>query len=67
MTKWIEQIFEAKIVNKEGIVRRNKTDVHSHASLDELLDYTRENGWHLIETGNQYVVLCHPGAMKIHC
>ena len=67
MSKWLEQIFEAQIVKKEGIVRRKKSDVHHYASLDELLEYVRENGWHLIETGNQYVVLCHPGAMKIHC
>lgn len=67
MSKWLEQIFEAKIVKKEGIVRRKKSDVHYYSSLDELLEYVQENGWHLIETGNQYVVLCHTGAMKIHC
>jgi hypothetical protein len=67
VSKWLEQIFEAKIVKKEGIVRRKKSDVHYYSSLEELLEYVQENGWHLIETGNQYVVLCHTGAMKIHC
>lgn len=67
MSAWIDQIFEAKIVNQEGIVRRKKSDVHHYASFDELIDYVRENGWHLIETGDQYVVLCHKGALKIHC
>ena len=67
MSKWIEQIFEAQIVKKEGIVRRKRSDVQRYASVDELLEYVRENGWHLVETGNQYVVLCHRGAMKIHC
>jgi len=60
-------MFDAKIVKKEGIVRRKKSDVHFYASLDELLDYVRENGWHLVETGGQYVVFCHSGAMKVHC
>jgi hypothetical protein len=67
MSKWIEQIFEAKIVKKEGVVRRDKYDVHRYASLAALLEYVRENDWHLVETGDQYVVLCHKGAMKIHC
>jgi hypothetical protein len=67
MSKWIERVFDAKIVKKEGLVRRKKSDVHYYASFDALLDYVRENRWHLIETGNQYVILCNPGAMKIHC
>lgn len=67
MSKWIEQIFEAQMVEKEGLVRRSKRDVHHYASFEDLLEYVRENNWHLIETGKQYVVLCNTGAMKIHC
>lgn len=64
---WIDQLFDAAIVKKEGIVRRKKSDVHHYSSFDELLEQVRERGYHLIETGQQYVVLCHKGAMHIHC
>jgi hypothetical protein len=60
-------MFDAKIVEDEGIVRRDFRSVRKHASLDELVDYARSQGYHVIETGNQYVVLCNRGALKIHC
>ncbi len=67
MNAWIEQMFGAQIVDKEGIVRRKRSDVHKHASLAELLEYARKQQYHLIETGNQYIVICNIGAIKIHC
>ncbi len=67
MTAWIDQIFDAKIVKKDGIVRRKRSAVSKHASFDELLDQVKERGYHLVETGDQYVVFCNKGALKIHC
>ena len=64
---WIEQMFDAQIVDREGIVRRKKRDVHHHASFESLLEYVREQDFHLIETGDQYIVVCNPGVLKIHC
>ena len=64
---WILQIFGAQIVADEGIVRRNKDDVANHASFEELLEYVRDQQYHLIETGNQYIIICNPGAIHIHC
>ena len=67
MNKWIEQMFGAQIVEKEGIVRRKKSDVHKNASFKILEKYCREQQYHLIETGNQYIVMCNAGALKVHC
>jgi hypothetical protein len=64
---WIEQMFDAQIVDREGIVRRKKRDVHRNASFESLLEYVREQDFHLIETGDQYIVVCNPGVLKIHC
>lgn len=64
---WVDQIFDAKIVKKDGIVRRKKAAVSRYASFDELLEQVKERGYHLIETGDQYVVFCNKGALKIHC
>ncbi len=60
-------IFEADIVRTGGIVRRSKVDVRTYSSFEELLEQVRERGFHLIETGDQYIVLCNKGAMIIHC
>lgn len=64
---WIEQMFEANSANG-GIVRRKIADVEKFGGgLKKLIAYVRAQQFHLIETGDQCVVLCHPGAMKIHC
>ena len=64
---WIQQIFAAQIVEREGIVRRKKRDVGRNASFGALLEYVRDQQYHLIETGDQYIVVCNPGVLKIHC
>lgn len=48
-------------------MRRNIADVKEHASEEELLYEVRQRGFHLIETGNQFVVICNKGVLKIHC
>ena len=63
---WIKQWLDAKITKKQGLVRRKKSDVDKYASFDDLLEEVTNRGWHLIETGNQYVVLCNRGAITIH-
>ena len=68
MAAWLDQLFSAKVTTKEGgIVRRKKKSVRKHASLRELADEVKERDWHLIETQDQYVVICRSGAVKIHC
>jgi hypothetical protein len=32
-----------------------------------LLEYVQDQQFHLIETGDQYIVVCNPGVLKIHC
>lgn len=64
---WLDQIFGAEAVAKGGIVRRAVTDVHKLCSLADLLAEVRPRGFHLIETGDQYVVVCNDGYIKLHC
>jgi hypothetical protein len=66
MTK-IEEIFSAKSVKREGIVRRNKFDIDKLIGKQTLLNYVRSKQFHLIETGDQYIVICNTGVMQIHC
>jgi len=65
MSQWIENIFSAKIATEEGIVRRKKTTVAKYASRDALIAAVRKRKFHLIETGDQYVVVCNSGAIQI--
>lgn len=66
-SEWILQVFDAQQVGKGGIVRRSKKDVKKYASFPELLAEVRHRGYHLIETGDQYVIFCHTGSLQIHC
>lgn len=67
MNAWLQQMFDAQIVEKEGIVRRKRELVHKESSFDDLLAHVRSQNFHLIETGDQYIVICNSGVLKIHC
>ncbi len=67
MGAWIDQIFNAEIASREGVVRRKIADVVTYASHDELLAEVRRRNFHLIETGDQYVIICNAGFMKMWC
>ncbi|HEY3821580.1 MAG TPA: hypothetical protein VGL81_30645 [Polyangiaceae bacterium] len=67
MSAWIDQIFEADQATTHGVVRRAVADVEKYASRAELLDEVRRRGFHLVETGGQLVILCHQGALQVHC
>lgn len=60
-------MFGAQSVDKENIVRRKKSDVQKYASFAALLKRVRDEQYHLIETGDQYIVICNQGVLKIHC
>ena len=65
--EWVRQIFDAQQVDRGGIVRRSKADVEKFASFAEILAEVKRRGYHLIETGDQYVIFCHEGSLQIHC
>lgn len=66
MSAWIDQMFAAQAANG-GVVRRSRADVNKYASLAEAIAEAQAKGFHVIETGDQVVVLCHPGQLVIHC
>ncbi len=67
MSAWLDQMFDAEAADRGDIIRRNICDVQQYASLTELLDECKARDYHLIETGDQYVVVCNSGVLKIHC
>lgn len=64
---WVTDIFKAGQANTGGVVRRSAHSVEEYASVEELIREAKARGFHVIETGDQFVILCHEGAMMIHC
>ena len=64
---WINQIFQAQAANG-GVVRRSVADVEQYGGgVDNLKRFAKDQGYHLIRTGDQYVVLCHEGDLTVVC
>ncbi len=59
--------MSAQLFDPTAIGRRSISDVDKFASLAELLAECRQRDYHLIETGEQFVVICNSGVIKIHC
>lgn len=65
--RWLRQIFRAQSVRSGGIVRRSVADVKKYASFKDLKHEVKRRGFHLLRTGDQYVILCHTGELRIIC
>jgi hypothetical protein len=62
---FIDQVFFAKAVNRAGVVRRSVRDVEREVGRDPFIAEVRRRGFHLIECGGQFVVICNSGAIKV--
>lgn len=64
---WLRQLFRAGAVNRGGIVRRKKSDVERMVGLDAVIEYAQQRQFHVVETGDQIIVVCNSGTLKLHC
>lgn len=64
---WINQIFQAGQASQGNIVRRAKADVVMYASMAELIAEVKALGFHMIEVGDQVIVICNSGTFKLIC
>ena len=55
---WIDQIFSARAATTGGVIRRNVDWVEREIGRDRFYLEVRRRGFHLMRTGNQYVILC---------
>lgn len=60
---WLDELFSAKAVGKGGIVRRAVREVGRGALVAEV----RRRGFHLVECGGQFIVICNPGQIQVIC
>ena len=61
---WIEEIFAAKAVARGGVVRRSVIWVHREIGIPRFIDEVRARGFHLIEGGGQFIVICNPAPIR---
>lgn len=62
---WLAQVFRAGSVAKGNIVRRKKSSVERYASLASLEAEVKRRGFHLVETGDQVIVICNKGVVTL--
>lgn len=66
-TGWQRQIFSSKLAKNGGVVRRAKRDVHREIGHDQLKAFVNRQGFHLLECGEHYIIICHDGDLKVIC
>lgn len=65
--EFINSMFDAQIAKSGGIVRRSKkTFEKNKISLQFLVEAVKKKNFHLIESGDQYIVVCNSGIFKVH-
>jgi hypothetical protein len=67
MNAWLTQVFSAGQVAKGNIVRRKKSTVEKQSSMKDLIRAVKKKKFHLIETGDQVIVVCNTGTVKLVC
>ena len=64
---WFDQVFSAKAVSKGGVIRRSKADVDRKIGRDRLELEVRKRGFRLVEAGNQFLIICDRGDIRLIC
>ena len=61
---WIDQVFSAKAA-QGGVIRRAIGWVANEVGHDRFADEVRRRGFHLLVTPSQYIIVCHPGPVRM--
>ena len=64
---WVSQIFNAQAARNGGVVRRKISSVIRFASEPELIAEVQRRGFHMVVSGDQYVILCNTGRFDLVC
>ncbi len=64
---WLSRVFDAKSVDRGGIVRRAVRDVDREVGRDLFVAEVRRRGFHLLECGGQFIVICNAGKVQLIC
>mgnify|MGYP006282305199 CR=1 FL=1 len=64
---WIRHIFSARAAQTGGVVRRSVAWVDREVGRRRLEAAVRQRGFHMIECGGQFVVICNAGGIRVIC
>lgn len=64
---WLDQIFRARSAATGGVLRRRVADVEREIGRDRLELEVRRRGFHMIECGQHFVIICQSAPLRIIC
>ena len=64
---WIAEVFSAKSVARGGVIRRDLRWIDREIGRDRFIAKVRARGFHLVETGGQWIVSCNTGFLRVVC
>ncbi|MDF1873068.1 N-(5'-phosphoribosyl)anthranilate isomerase [Vannielia sp.] len=63
--QWLSQIFSAKSAISGGVVRRRVDDVDRKIGRETLELEVRRRGFHMVEAGGQYIIICTRAPLRV--
>ncbi|OWU75054.1 N-(5'-phosphoribosyl)anthranilate isomerase [Marinibacterium profundimaris] len=61
----MEQLFSSKAARRGAVVRRSMSWVDREVGREAFLAEVRQRGYHVIQTADQFVVVCHDGPIRL--
>lgn len=65
MHPWVRQLFGTKAARKSAVVRRSTAWVNREFGRDAFEAEIKRRGFHLLQTADQYVIICHNGPVRM--
>ena len=62
---WLDLVFNSNAASEGGIIQRNKSWIDREIGRDLFEAEVRRRGFHLIETAQQMIVICHRGDVRL--
>ena len=62
---WIDLLFSAEAATSGGVIRRKVAWVEGEIGVGRLIEEVRWRGFHMLRTGDQFVIVCNAGQIQI--
>jgi hypothetical protein len=64
---WVATVFSAKAVARGAVVRRSVRWVAHEIGIERFVDEVQRRGYHMVETGGQFIVICNRDPLRVIC
>ena len=58
-------MFASQAARKGSVVRRSRAWVDREVGRDRFLKEIKRRGYHLIQTADQFIIVCHSGPIQV--